>query len=138
MEYCYFCYCSQPSEHGRVATTKFEQQARNTALSMMGAIIQKAANLMILAREKAEEVSSAEILNKSCIVNTLLPLVLAHISPLATIDSRVSTLFSLFFFLSKIYLEFEHIISIIFKLKCAVSSINLCVDIGTYCRYKIG
>lgn len=83
------CCYSQPSEYGRVATTKLEQQARNAALSMMSAIIQRAANLMILAREKAEEVSSAEILNKSCVVNTLLPLVLAHISPLATIDSRV-------------------------------------------------
>lgn len=45
---------------------------------------------MILAREKAEEVCCAEILNKSSIVNILLPLVLSHISPLATIDSRVS------------------------------------------------
>lgn len=80
---------SQPSECGRVATTKVEQQARNAALSMMNAIMQKAVQLMILARETAEEVSSVQILSKSCIVNTLVPLVLAHISPLATSDSRV-------------------------------------------------
>lgn len=89
-------FFSQPSEYGRVAATKLEQQARNAALSMMSAIIQKTTDIMILAREKAEEVCCAEILNKSSIVNILLPLVLSHISPLATIDSRVSLLISLY------------------------------------------
>lgn len=86
-----FCF-SQPSEYGKAAKTKMELQARNAALSMMGTIIQKSVSLMVLAREKAEEVSSAEILSKSSIVNTLLPLILAHISPLATSDSRVRIL----------------------------------------------
>lgn len=89
----YVSYYSQPSECGRAATTKLEQQARNAGLSMMSAVIHKATNLMILARERAEEICSAEILSKSCIVKTLLPLVLTYISPLATSDSRVSLIF---------------------------------------------
>lgn len=82
-------FFSQPLEYGRTATTKLEQQARSSALSMTSAIIQKASNLMILAREKAEEIPASDILSRSCVVTILLPLVLAHISPLATSDSRV-------------------------------------------------
>lgn len=67
-----------------------EQQARIAGLSMTSAIIQKSSNLLVSAREKADEVPAAEILSKSCIVTTLLPLVLAHISPLVTSDCKVS------------------------------------------------
>lgn len=81
--------CSNPVECGKTSTTKLEQQARKAALSMASAIIHNACDLMASAREKAEEISSAEILSNSYMVTTLLPLVLAHISPLATSDPRV-------------------------------------------------
>nr|CAH7734761.1 unnamed protein product [Callosobruchus chinensis] len=81
-------YYSNPLEYGRAVTSKLEQQARNTALSLTSAVIQKSSSLMVLAREKVDEVNSADIISKSCIVTTLLPLVLAHISPLVTSDSR--------------------------------------------------
>ncbi|KAL3283878.1 hypothetical protein HHI36_018047 [Cryptolaemus montrouzieri] len=81
-------YYSNPMEYGKTSTTKLEQQARKAALSMTNAIVRKACGLMILAREKAEEVPSAEYLSNSCMVTTLLPLVVAHISPLATSDPR--------------------------------------------------
>ena len=82
-------YFSNPVECGKTSTTKLEQQARKAALSMASAIIQSACELMASAREKAEEMSSAEVLSNSYMVMTLLPLVLAHISPLATSDTRV-------------------------------------------------
>ncbi|XP_074033015.1 MYC binding protein highwire isoform X2 [Leptinotarsa decemlineata] len=102
-------YYSNPLEYGRAATTKLEQQARNTALSMTSSISQKASNLMVLAREKADEVPAAEILSKSCIVTTLLPLVLAHISPLATSDSKSAV----------------HILNLIQELLPHVAALNL-------------
>lgn len=66
-----------------------ELQARKCTLCMTSTIIQRCSSLFVIAREKAEDVPSAEILSESCIVNTLLPLVLAHISPLVTTDPRV-------------------------------------------------
>nr|CAD7200761.1 unnamed protein product [Timema douglasi] len=45
-------------------------------------------DLMALARERAEDVVATEVLGSACIVTTLLPLMLAHISPLATLDPR--------------------------------------------------
>lgn len=56
---------------------------------MTAAIIQNSCNLLIMARERAEEVPSAEIISNACIIKTLLPLVMAHVSPLATSDPRV-------------------------------------------------
>ncbi|CAG9818959.1 unnamed protein product [Phaedon cochleariae] len=102
-------YYSNPLEYGRAATTKLEQQARNTALSMTSAIIEKTSNLMVIAREKADDVPSADILSKSCIVTTLLPLVLAHISPLATSDSKSAV----------------HILNLIQELLPHVAALNL-------------
>lgn len=81
---------SNPVESGKTSTTRLEQQARKASLTMASAIIRNACDLMATAREKADEVSSAEILSNSYLVTTLLPLVLAHISPLATSDPRVS------------------------------------------------
>ncbi|KAG5884565.1 hypothetical protein JTB14_006591 [Gonioctena quinquepunctata] len=107
-------YYSNPLEYGRAATSKLEQQARSTALSMTCAIVQKASNLMVLAREKAEEVPAAEILSKSCIVTTLLPLVLAHISPLATSDSKSAV----------------HILNLIQELLPHVAALNLMATSG--------
>ncbi|XP_056648043.1 E3 ubiquitin-protein ligase MYCBP2 isoform X1 [Diorhabda sublineata] len=102
-------YYSNPLESGRAATTKLEQQARVAALSMTSAIIQKASNLLVTAREKVEEVPSADILSKSCIVTTLLPLVLAHISPLVTSDSKSAV----------------HILNLIQELLPHVAALNL-------------
>jgi E3 ubiquitin-protein ligase MYCBP2 len=76
-------------ECGKTSSTKLEQHARKAALTMASAIIQNACDLMASAREKADEISSAEVLSNSYVVTTLLPLVLAHISPLATSDPRV-------------------------------------------------
>ncbi|KAK9891452.1 hypothetical protein WA026_014685 [Henosepilachna vigintioctopunctata] len=81
-------YYSNPIEYGKASTTKLEHQARKAALSMTSAIIRKACSLMTLAREKAEEIPSSEFLSGSCMVTTLLPLVVAHISSLATSDPR--------------------------------------------------
>ncbi|KAJ8975749.1 hypothetical protein NQ317_015371, partial [Molorchus minor] len=81
-------YYSNPLECGRTSTTKLEQQARKAALCMISAIVDRASKLMVLAREKGEDSRSASILSTSRIVITLLPLALAHISPLATSDSR--------------------------------------------------
>ncbi|CAH0546546.1 unnamed protein product [Brassicogethes aeneus] len=83
-------YYSKPIECGRPSTTKLEYQARKSALSIASIIIQNTCKLMVLAREKAEEIPSADILSNSCIVSTLLPLVLAYLSPLASSDSRSS------------------------------------------------
>lgn len=56
---------------------------------MATSIIQRTCNLLALAREKADDIPVIEILNNACIINTLLPMVLAHMSLLAT-DPHVS------------------------------------------------
>ncbi|KAJ8916891.1 hypothetical protein NQ315_013359 [Exocentrus adspersus] len=81
-------YYSNPLDYGRSFTSKSEEQATRTALSVASKIIGKANDLMVLAREKSEEVPSASILSSSCFVTSLLPLVFAHLGPLATNDSR--------------------------------------------------
>ena len=66
--------------------------------------MQRAADLLALGRQRCvsmtdEESNSSQspnaiytcrVLSHACLVTTLLPLVLAHISPLATLDPRVS------------------------------------------------
>ncbi|CAH1132864.1 unnamed protein product [Ceutorhynchus assimilis] len=81
-------YYSNPIECGKTSTSKLEYQARKAALTMTSSIIQNASKLMMLAREKVEELPAANILSDSCIVKTLLPLVLAHVSPLASSDPK--------------------------------------------------
>ncbi|XP_050301011.1 E3 ubiquitin-protein ligase MYCBP2 isoform X2 [Anthonomus grandis grandis] len=81
-------YYSNPIECNKTSTSKLEHQARKTALTMTSSIVQNSAKLMMLAREKVEELPSANILSDSCIVKTLLPLVLAHVSPLASSDPK--------------------------------------------------
>lgn len=51
---------------------------------MTTAIINRSSSLLSLAREKAEDLNVNEILGNACVITTLLPLVLAHIGPLAT------------------------------------------------------
>lgn len=74
----------------RYSTTKSEEQARKGALSITGKIVGKATDLMVLARQQVEEPLSVNILGSSSFITSLLPLVLAHISPLATSESNVS------------------------------------------------
>lgn len=81
---------SNPVEGGRISSSKIEQQARQAALGMTSSIIHSCCELLALGREKAEEIASSDILSNACVVTTLLPLVLAHVSPLATSDPRVS------------------------------------------------
>lgn len=56
---------------------------------MTTAIIQKSCTMLVAAREKADEIPSADILGSACVTTILLPLVMAHISPLATSDPKV-------------------------------------------------
>ncbi|KAK9703659.1 PHR domain [Popillia japonica] len=81
-------YYSNPAECARISSNKLEQYARKGALSMTTSIIQNSSHLLILAREKADEIPCGDILNNACIIKTLLPLVMAHISSLATSDPR--------------------------------------------------
>jgi len=67
-----------------------EVQARKCTLAMTTTIIQRSNEIFSLARERAEEVIANEVLGNATFVTTLLPLVMAHISPLATSDPRVS------------------------------------------------
>lgn len=78
-----------------------EVQARKCALAMTATIIQRSNEIFALARERAEEVVATEVLGNATFVTTLLPLVMAHISPLATSDPRVKIIIfpSYFFFL---------------------------------------
>lgn len=89
-----FIFHSNPTEGSRSSNSKLEQQARNCALNMVTSIIQKTCGMLAIAREKADEVPSADILGNACVTTILLPLVMAHISPLATSDPRVFPLSS--------------------------------------------
>lgn len=78
----------QDSENQHTSRAMAEMQARKCTLAMTTTIVQRCTNLLVTAREKAEDVAAAEILSESCIITTLLPLVLSHISPLVTTDPR--------------------------------------------------
>lgn len=80
-----------------------EVEARKCTLAMTATIIQRCNEIFALAREKAEEVVANEVLGNATFVTTLLPLVMAHISPLATSDPRVNTVLSTFFNSTRIY-----------------------------------
>lgn len=84
--------CSNPQDSESQALSKavMETQARKTTLSLAGAVVHRSAELLALARERAEEVTATDVLGCACLVTTLLPLTLAHISPLATSDPRVN------------------------------------------------
>lgn len=84
-------YYSNPQDSDGQQTSKAmaEVQARKCALAMTATIIQRSNEIFALARERAEEVIATEVLGNATFVTTLLPLVMAHISPLATSDPRV-------------------------------------------------
>ncbi|KAK9309341.1 hypothetical protein QLX08_000965 [Tetragonisca angustula] len=83
-------YYSNPQDSDGQHTSKAmaEVQAKKCALAMTTTIIQRSNEIFALAREKAEEVVTTEVLGSAPFVTTLLPLVMAHISPLATSDPR--------------------------------------------------
>ncbi|PNF26946.1 hypothetical protein B7P43_G12700 [Cryptotermes secundus] len=83
-------YYSNPQDSESQQTSKAwaELQACKCTLSMTSAIIQRCNDLMALARERAEDQIATEVLGNACVLTTLLPLILAHISPLATLDPR--------------------------------------------------
>ena len=86
----------QASENQQSSKVLLELQARKATLSMASAIVQRCADLLSLARERAEDMLGTDILSAAPIITTLMPLCVAHISYLAFTDPRVSYLTSLF------------------------------------------
>lgn len=83
---------SSPQDSESLATNKAvaESHARRSTLSLAASVVSRSAELFSLARERAEDVSVTEVLGSACLVTTLLPLVLAHISPLAASHPKVT------------------------------------------------
>ncbi|KAG7189524.1 hypothetical protein KM043_017215 [Ampulex compressa] len=79
---------SQDSDGRHTSKAMVELQARKCTLSMTATIIQRCNEIFALAREKAEEITGNECLSNATFVTTLLPLVMAHIIPVATSDPR--------------------------------------------------
>ena len=103
-------YYSNPQDSESPQTSKAvaELQARKCTLAMTTTIVQRANEILALARERAEDVVTAEILGNAAFVTTLLPLIMAHISPLATSDPRVSfNKIFIIFFVAKVPREFR-------------------------------
>ncbi|XP_063987126.1 E3 ubiquitin-protein ligase MYCBP2 isoform X2 [Diachasmimorpha longicaudata] len=78
----------QDSESPQTSKAIGEMQARKCTLAMTTTIIHRANEILSLARDRAEDLVTAEVLGNATFVTTLLPLVMAHISPLATSDPR--------------------------------------------------
>lgn len=80
----------QDSESQQTSRALAEMQARKCTLTLAGAVIKRSASLLALARSEDHTsiTISQEILGSANIITTLLPLVLAHISPVATSDPR--------------------------------------------------
>ncbi|XP_066580931.1 E3 ubiquitin-protein ligase MYCBP2 [Prorops nasuta] len=83
-------YYSNPQDSDNQHNSKAmaEIQARKCTLAMTSTIIQRSNEIFSLAREKVEEVTANEVLSNAAFVTTLLPSLMAHISPLATSDPR--------------------------------------------------
>ncbi|XP_031781072.1 E3 ubiquitin-protein ligase MYCBP2 isoform X6 [Nasonia vitripennis] len=83
-------YYSNPQDSNEQHTSKAiaEVQARKCTLAMTATIIQRANDILALAREKADDIDINEILGNAAFVTTLLPLTTAYIIPLATSDPR--------------------------------------------------
>lgn len=84
-------YYSNPQDSDGQHTSKAmaEVQARKCTLAMTATVIQRSNEILALARERAEDGIATEVLGNATFITTLLPLVMAHISPLATSDPRV-------------------------------------------------
>ena len=85
-------YYSNPQDTNEQHTIQAvgKMQARKCALAVTATIIQRANDVLALAREKAEDIDVHEILSNAAFITTLLPLTATYIIPLATSDPRVS------------------------------------------------
>ncbi|XP_074101339.1 MYC binding protein highwire isoform X2 [Cotesia typhae] len=83
-------YYSNPEDSESPHTSKAiaEMQARKCTLAMTMTIVTRANEILALARECAEDIVTMEVLGNATFVITLLPLVMAHLGPLATSDPR--------------------------------------------------
>lgn len=83
-------YYSNPQDVEGPHTSKAvaEMQARKCTLAMTTTIVHRANEILALAREKAEDIGTTEVLGNATFVTTLLPLVMGHLGPLATSDPR--------------------------------------------------
>ncbi|KAK0177732.1 hypothetical protein PV328_001750 [Microctonus aethiopoides] len=83
-------YYSNPQDADGPHTSKAvaEMQARKCTLAMTTTIVHRANEILSLAREKSEDIVANEILGNATFITTLLPLVMAHLGPLATSDPR--------------------------------------------------
>ncbi|XP_054276655.1 E3 ubiquitin-protein ligase MYCBP2-like [Macrosteles quadrilineatus] len=88
----YILYFSNPQDSEAVARGRgvVEREARRATLSLCGAVVSRSAELLSLARARVTEEppTCTDVLGSACLVTTLLPLTLAHVSPLATSDPR--------------------------------------------------
>ncbi|GLH12984.1 Probable E3 ubiquitin-protein ligase HERC2 [Gryllus bimaculatus] len=78
----------QDSESQQNSRAWAELQAARCTLALATAVVRRCVELAALARERSEDAAAAEVLGNACLITTLLPLMLAHISPLATLDPR--------------------------------------------------
>lgn len=85
-------FCSNPADSVSQVGTRavVEYQARRSTLSITSAILNRVCMLMSSARDLAEDLNVCGILGSASVVTTLLPLVLAHIGPLATSMYRLN------------------------------------------------
>lgn len=83
-------YYSNPKEIETPQTNQavIEMQARKCTLAMTTTIVHRSNEILALAREKVEDLGTTAVIESSPFITTLLPLVIAHINPLATLDSR--------------------------------------------------
>ncbi|XP_037787011.1 E3 ubiquitin-protein ligase MYCBP2-like isoform X1 [Penaeus monodon] len=82
-------YYSTPQDPESQQSTReiAEQQARKSALAMVGSIVRVATELMIMGLGVGDE-TAVEVLGTAPLITMLLPLVLSHIGPVATSDPR--------------------------------------------------
>ncbi|XP_064119634.1 E3 ubiquitin-protein ligase MYCBP2-like isoform X5 [Macrobrachium nipponense] len=82
-------YYSTPQDPESQQSTReiAEQQARKSALAMVGSIVRVATELMIMGLGVGDE-TAVEVLGSAPLLTMLLPLVLSHVGPLATSDPR--------------------------------------------------
>lgn len=85
----YVMYYCNSTDASKSTSAMLDNNSRKAGLTMATSIIQQSCKLLALAREKADEVPVIDVLNNACIVRTLLPMVLAHMSLLAS-DPHVS------------------------------------------------
>lgn len=91
-------YSHPPESEGENANKAIpETQARKCTLSMTTTIMQRANQVFALAREKSDQLitNASDVFENATFVTTLLPLLMAYITPLATFDPRVYHFFTI-------------------------------------------